>query len=217
MATSDHTLLLIVRHGDPARGPVDDAPLIGWTDVPLSERGLRQAEQVMLRLRDEPVRAPIYTSSLRRAEQTAAVIGGATGLPLVPLRCLREIRCGTVDGWPASRVQREFPSRWRANLAQDDVDFRWPGGESYLHFRARTVRGVGAIACRHPGEPVIVVTHAGVVTQLLGSIRGVSPARWETFRPAHASLTLVEWQGARGVLRRFDDREHLEEAESRAV
>jgi alpha-ribazole phosphatase/probable phosphoglycerate mutase len=56
---------------------------------------------------------------------------------------------------------------------------------------------------------VLVVTHAGVISQILGALRGVRPARWEPLRPGNASLTSVTWQGDGGELLRFDDREHL--------
>ncbi|HET9948522.1 MAG TPA: histidine phosphatase family protein [Longimicrobiales bacterium] len=210
MRATAPTLLLLVRHGDTGRFRRDDPTMNGWIDVPLSGRGRAQAERVARRLRGFDVTAPIYTSTLGRARETAAIISRRTGLPIVPLRSLREIRCGIVDGWPVSRVQRLFPDWWRANLARGDADFRWPGGESYRHFRSRVLRAVLALVCRHPGERVIVVTHAGVVTQLLGALCGITPARWDSYRPAAGSLTMIEWCGAHGVLHSFDDREHLE-------
>ena len=55
-----------------------------------------------------------------------------------------------------------------------------------------------------------MVTHAGVATQIIGAIHGVSCARWELFRPGNASISLLEWGGASRRVISFDDRLHLD-------
>jgi broad specificity phosphatase PhoE len=136
---------------------------------------------------------------------------------------LREIGCGGVDGWTLARVRRRFPRLWAANLARADERFRWPGGESYREFRARCLRAIRRIAAAHLGARVVVVTHAGVITQVLAAIHGIAPARWDAFRVGNASVTVVRWDRrgaaagaaeatrlAGAALVRFDDRSHLE-------
>lgn len=210
--TSSHTLLLVVRHAETVRHRSADPPMNGWADVPLSSEGIEQAERIASRLRDEGVRGPVYSSPLSRAIETATPISKALGEPIVPVRSLREIRCGIVDGWPISQVRREFPEWWAENLQQDNPDFRWPGGESYQHFRSRTSAGVRAIIKRHPGERVVLVTHSGVVTQLIGGLCRVNPARWDHYRPDHASLTVIEWYRDDALLHTFNDTSHLQMA-----
>jgi alpha-ribazole phosphatase/probable phosphoglycerate mutase len=56
---------------------------------------------------------------------------------------------------------------------------------------------------------VAILTHAGVITQVLGAMHGVAAARWDAFVVGNASLTEVCWDGAAGTLVRFDDRDHL--------
>jgi broad specificity phosphatase PhoE len=60
------------------------------------------------------------------------------------------------------------------------------------------------IAASHPGERVLVVTHTGVVTQLIGDTAGLTAATWEAFRPAHASLTELLWADGFARLVRFN-------------
>ena len=126
-----------------------------------------------------------------------------------PLGLLREINCGRLEGMPLSEVQRSHPFHWRTNLRQVDDGFRWPGGESYREFRRRVVSAMNSIAAQHGGERVIVVTHAGVISQIVGALSGVRAACWEAFRPRNASLTIVEWLDGRGRVRSFDDHDHL--------
>ena len=114
-----------------------------------------------------------------------------------------------MEGLPLDRVEADFGDFWQRNLLQADDGFRWPGGETYRRFRSRVLRAIGAIARRHRGERVLIVTHAGVVNQILGTIAGQSAARWENFRPKNASLTTVWWDNGAGEVESFNDCEHL--------
>lgn len=180
----------------------------GWTNFPLSDLGRRQAEALSRRLAEEAASiSALYASPLQRASDTARALTG-----LGEIRCLedlREIGCGEVDGWPLSQVRERYPDLWEANLRQDDPDFRWPGGESYRELRDRSLAALDRIAAAHPGERVAVVTHAGVLSQVIGWLHGTSPAEWAKFRPGNCSLTEVEWAGDCGTVRTFDDRSHL--------
>jgi broad specificity phosphatase PhoE len=120
---------------------------------------------------------------------------------------LREISCGELDGMALGEVQQRFPELWKANLRQDDFNFCWPGGESYRGFRKRCLETVQAIARRHRGGSVALVTHAGVITQIVGFLHGANPAEWARFRPGNTGLTEVMWES--GDLISFDDRSHL--------
>ena len=205
------TTLVLLRHGHVTdNDPGEHARLCGWTDPPLSPLGLGQAHALRAQIGREPAAVAVYASPLRRARDTAQTVADALALPLRLRRSLREIGCGVVDGWPLWRVQQCYPELWAANLAQVDAAFRWPGGESYRSFRARALRAVGRILAAHPGERVIVVTHTGVITQVLGALAGTSAARWDAFRVGNASITELRWQHGRSSLLRFDDRRHLD-------
>ena len=54
-----------------------------------------------------------------------------------------------------------------------------------------------------------MVTHAGVISQVVGALHGINAARWEAFRVGNASITRMQWQGGAGVVSCFDDRAHL--------
>jgi broad specificity phosphatase PhoE len=95
------------------------------------------------------------------------------------------------------------------NLRQEDDRLRWPGGESYREFRARCLGALRSLARAHPGGRVAVVTHAGVISQVIGHITGAGAARWEAGRPGTTALTEVEWWRGSARVVRFDDRDHL--------
>jgi broad specificity phosphatase PhoE len=211
------SLLILVRHGRTAgNGGGPATPMSGWADTPLDAQGRQEAEALGRRLAAGPAFDAVYASPLSRALETARISAGAWG-PVRLLDGLREICCGDVDGVSIDEVKARHTTLWQANLRQDNDDFRWPGGESYREFRARCLATVSAISSAHPGQRVIVFTHAGVISQILGALHGIRPARWEPFRPGNASLTSVAWQGDSGVLLRFGDREHVARQELRSA
>jgi broad specificity phosphatase PhoE len=184
------TTLLLLRHVHTEANEHGTTPrMAGWCDIPVSEQG--EAQLDALRRASLGDLAPlVYSSTSSRAIRTAAA--AARGRRVVPLRSLREISCGEVEGWLIADVARRHPESWRRNLAQDDPDFAWPGGESYREFRERVLRALRGIAARHRGARVLVTTHAGAIAQVVGHARGVPAARWECFRPANCSVTTVE-------------------------
>jgi 2,3-bisphosphoglycerate-dependent phosphoglycerate mutase len=188
--------LILVRHAEAAA----DSRLCGWFDPSLTALGERQVRDLSLRLADEPVDA-IYSSPLRRAIQTAAA--GPFAPRIHP--ALREIHCGYLDGLLLRDVQRNHASLWLRNLAQADDSFSWPGGESYVEFRRRVLAAMGTIAAAHAGGRALLFTHAGVISQFLGSLTGIAPACWDPLRPANASVTRVLWDGERGEILSFND------------
>lgn len=202
--------LIFVRHGHTAANEADDARISGWTDFPLSPLGQRQAAALRRRLLLAPPDF-IYTSPLQRASATADALADLAPASPQRLDGLREIHCGEADGRTVHEAQQRFPEVWAASQRQEDESLRWPGGESYREFRERCLDAVRRIALAHPGERVVIVTHAGVICQVMGTLHGKSPASWNSFRPGNCSLTEIEWRGETGIVHGFDDRSHLDE------
>lgn len=206
------TSFALVRHGHTAaNGGPSGMRLSGWTDTPLSHEGEREALRVAERLRDEPPFAALYASPLQRAVRTAERISEALRLPVRLEPGLREIFCGRVDGRSVEHVRAQHADAWSRNAEERHEDFRWPGGESYREYRARCLRTVRWIAARHRCERVLLVTHAGFISQVLGWATGLGCARWSAYRPANASVSRVEWAGGSARVLAFDEREHLAE------
>lgn len=197
--------LILIRHADIENGR--KGRLCGWSDVPLSPLGRYQVELLAERLISEPPASACYTSPLQRAVATAR----AAPHPLrpAPLDSLREIYCGELDGMPIDKVEARHPDIWRRNLAFSDNDFAWPGGESYRQFRARAMGAVKMLAASHPGGRVLVFTHAGFISQVMGHLAGLPAARWDVYQAGNASITEIQWAGRSGSVVRFDDRSHL--------
>ena len=200
---SSLTHILLIRHAASDPG----GRLCGSFDVPLSEDGRTAIAALGRRLRRQAPDA-LYTSTLRRATDVADTLGAAWRLQPQPAEWAREIHCGHVEGMPFRQIQQSYPDHWARNEAETDDGFAWPGGETYAAFRARILDGLRTAVAPYIGGRLAVVTHAGVISQVLGVIRGRPAAAWVPDRPLPLTATEITWQdGGPGRLLRFDDRD----------
>lgn len=131
-------------------------------DGELTEHGRRQAARLAERLAasaaDDPIRL-LACSPLRRARQTAQLVGSVLGLPdAVELDDLRELNVGDLDGRSdadAWRIYREVLAAWRAG----DQRVRFPGGEDRDELCSRLRRGLLTISRHSAGATSLVVAH----------------------------------------------------------
>ena len=105
--------------------------------------------------------AAVYTSRLARARETGAVVGDRLGLTAATVEGVQEFSVGSLAGTPAMGPDaREVFVAW----VNGQLDRRWPGAETGSEVVARFVASVEALADRHRGETVLVVSHGGVMT-----------------------------------------------------
>lgn len=183
------TRILLIRHASTDTG----GRLCGSFDVPLSPAGQVQVESLLRQPQRQGAPDALFTSTLRRARQVAEPLGGAWALQLQAAEWAREIDCGELEGMPLRQLQRQFPELWARHEAQADETFAWPGGETYAQFRARILAGLKATVEAHAGGRVAVVTHAGVISQILGVIRDRRASAWAADRPDPLTATEVTW------------------------
>jgi broad specificity phosphatase PhoE len=196
------TRLILIRHAHTDAA----ARMCGSFDVPLSADGRAQIAALVGAAPSNHRPDGLYTSPLTRARDVAVTLARHWSLVPVVADCTREIDCGALEGMALADVQQRYPELWARNRAQRDDDFAWPAGESYAQFRARVVEGVAAIAGAHPEQRVAIITHAGVVSQILGTLRGRSPAIWNMDRPDPFTATEVTWaDGLPRTVLRYND------------
>ncbi|MFO7245775.1 MAG: histidine phosphatase family protein [Bacillota bacterium] len=151
--------LLLVRHG--ATDWNEAGRRQGQTDVPLNQRGFREAEAAARLLAAwKPAPAAVYSSDLRRAADTARVIAGMLGL--LPVRVdarLRERSLGAAEGL--------VPAELEARLGRPVADLAEVGAEPVDALVDRFHAAIADLEARHPGQTVVVVSHAAVMSHWL--------------------------------------------------
>ena len=153
------TRILLARHGETDWNRIGRWQ--GQADPPLNDDGQAQAAELAEQLVGDGI-AAIYSSDLRRASETADVIGARLGLEVVLDRGLREIDVGSWSGLTRAEVEERFPegfARWQGGEIGHD-------GETSEELTERVVATVERIAAAHEGETVLVVTHGGAIRAL---------------------------------------------------
>jgi probable phosphoglycerate mutase len=183
------TLLYLLRHGE-IEWPEADG-FIGQTDAPLSAEGRRQAHAWNHEFRTIAF-SSIWSSDLRRATETAAVVFADCNVVVRSGEGLREIHLGEWDGLPRRRVRECHPDLWHAR-GLDLAGFRPPGGESFSDLQERVLRFVQPIAAEATG-PVCLVTHAGVIRVLMCHGLQMPLSNLFRIRLDYASLSVVAYE-----------------------
>ena len=149
--------VLIARHGESS---FNEAGRIGG-DAPLSERGREFARSLasFVEHRFGDGELGVWTSRLRRAVETAALLGREAR----EWTALAEINAGTCDGLTYEEIRRRYPDEFAAR-AQDKLRYRYPRGESYLDVIQRLDRVI--IELERQRVPVLVIGHQAVLRTL---------------------------------------------------
>jgi len=107
--------LILARHGRTAGNVVkalDSKP----PGLPLDDVGLGQADDLAQRLAREPVSA-VHASRAVRAQQTAAPVAAAHGLPVDVIDGVQEVFCGDLEGRTDHPSREAFEHVTRAGCA----------------------------------------------------------------------------------------------------
>jgi alpha-ribazole phosphatase len=196
--------LLLVRHGKTKLH--QDDRFWGSTDVPLSEEGIRQAEQVAERLAGEKI-AAVYTSTLKRARLTGEIIASRHRLEVEALGDLCECNFGYIEGLTFKEISEKYPELAEELARGDTVSF--PGGENIGQLDGRVRAFVERLQEVKPEETIAIVSHGGPLRLLVCRLLGIGAQHWQQLRIDHASLSIVETFPGLAILNLLNDVSHL--------
>lgn len=205
------TRIIAIRHGE--TGWNASGRIQGQLDIGLNERGRWQAAQLAgARAGFEPIDA-IFSSDLQRARATAWPLAEALQQPLGLEPGLRERGFGRFEGHTFDEIRLQWPDdaeRWRRR----EPDFApAQGGESLRAFRVRVLDCVEALAARHRGAQLALVTHGGVLDVLYRAATRQeiqAPRSWDL---GNAAINRLLWSPQGFSLVGWADVRHLAEQE----
>lgn len=197
--------IFLVRHGRQCSTRCN-------VDVSLDHIGRRQAALAAERLCRYGVEK-LYTSGLKRAVETAGIIGEKIGHPPVVIEEFHEIDFGLLTGREDTEVRTEYAD-FQKERAEQTSDLRYPGGENGADVVARVMPQIEQI-CRAPEQRVVVVTHGGVIRALCAHLLQTDLKHKLKFAIdlENTSITQICYDETTGrfFLERFNDFAHLEQ------
>lgn len=197
------TRLYLVRHAQSQGNTGED---LTTGDPDLTDVGWEQARRLGERLSSQRIDR-IYASPLRRTQQTATAIAGASSLQVLSKEDLREVVLGQADYDIRLLPKKEQESVAKLIMSEGTWD-AFPGSEGSEHARKRVRDVIHEIVDDHPGERLVLVSHAGFIQTFVSVILGVE--RDFIFYPFNASITSVRAKDGRFVLWRLNDIAHLD-------
>jgi broad specificity phosphatase PhoE len=178
--------LLLVRHAETILNA--QGRLIGRLDIPLSRRGKKQAAILAKKLRDEHPEL-LFSSPLKRAKQTAALIEKFCALKATFLEEFREINFGCWEGKTFLQIEKEYPQifhKWLENPEGIDI----PAGEPWSCFKNRVWEGFNRII-QTKAECIVIVSHGGPLKLILARFLGYPKVNFSKIRIDHGSITTL--------------------------
>ena len=173
--------LLLTRHGETDWNRT--GRVLGRTDEPLNETGLRQAEKLVRAHPDVPLRA-VWSSPLARAAAVGRLAAESHGLICRTDPRLMEMDYGRLEG-----CRRDDP----VYLAEKQRFFaRYPGGESYLQAAGRVYPFLEELKRLHGDGTVLVVTHNGICRMVASYFRDMTEAEFISFSMKNCEVRTFE-------------------------
>jgi broad specificity phosphatase PhoE len=199
--------LLLIRHGESLANA--EGRLQGHLDIPLSDRGRRQAERLGERLAPLGVEA-LYTSPLRRARETAEIIGARLAVAFQARATLMERNVGELEGLTRDEIIARFPHYVPARTETRRVEIE--GFEQDGEFAQRVMHGLTEIIEAQPEQTVAVLTHGGVIFSYCRQTLQMPTVRPGPFAIDNGSITtfeIVRGDAPRSTLVTLNDTCHL--------
>jgi len=192
-------IIYLARHGETAWSV--SGQHTGTTDVPLTERGERNARQLGERIRGLVIEK-VFTSPLVRAARTCELAGFGTTAEVDP--DLREWNYGAYEGRRTVDIQKERPD-WQ--LFRDGT----PGGESPGQVGTRADRVVGRV--RAVSGNVLIFSSGHFLRILAARWLGLEPAAGRHFLLGTGALSALGYEHklSQPVIRLWNDTRHAAE------
>ena len=185
--------LILIRHGRPERSEAT-------ADPQLNPLGHEQAARVARWLAQEPVDA-VWSSTMRRAVQTAEPFAGAAGHEIRRHAGIVEFDQAAGTYIPTEELKRENFALWQ-QLATGGQ------GVDMNAFQTRVVAALEEIVEAHPGQTVAVFCHGGVINMWASHVLGMAPRIF--FEAGYTSINrfVCARSGQRSVVS-LNERAHL--------
>jgi probable phosphomutase (TIGR03848 family) len=175
--------------------------------IQLSDKGREQAAALGERLSTLPL-AAVYASPIERTMQTAEAVATRHGLTVRELPGVMEADYGGWTGGKLGDLAKE--DLWRT-VQRAPSRARFPDGESLAEMQVRMVAALETVVAEHPGEIVLVVSHADPIKSAIAHYTGAHLDHFQRIVVSPASVTVFQLSAHGAAMVKCNDTGSLEE------
>lgn len=202
------TKIILVRHGQTVWNKLGKYQ--GQADIELSEEGQEQARLLGERFPFDGIEA-VYSSSLKRARDTAEEVAKKFGLKVIPCQEFREISFGEWEGLTYDQIHAGWPEQHDMLFKSPD-QLICPQGEGFMDVQARAVGKMLELVEKHEGQTVVVAAHGGVIRTMLCHALGMPLKYMWRIRQDNTAINVVSAYEEGMVVELMNSTNHLAEA-----
>lgn len=195
--------LLIIRHGESEADLLDVHE--GRADFELTNLGREQAERMAVWVKDNYKIDRIFTSTLKRARQTAMVLSQEAGVPVEETEYLVEFNNGLIAGLSREEASKKYPKDPNLPIHESVYEM-----ESMLDFRFRGDYILSKILSENKtDETIAIVSHGGMINQLYRSFLRLPVDSTIVFPTADTGIHSWSYEKNRRVILFANSTKHL--------
>lgn len=199
--------LYLVRHGESEWNNLER--IQGQKDTFLTFKGEKQAEKIANRLVSEEIDI-IYSSDLKRANETANIIGEKLNLQVTPSEAFREIKFGSWEGLSTEELTEKNSEEHFIWLNQPH-NFKMDGAETLYEVQKRAMNKIDSILKSNPNKNILVVSHGATIKTIILGYVGIDLKYYNRMTLNNTSLSIIEFRDRNNVIKLLNDTCHLEE------
>ncbi len=202
------TKLIFVRHAQADSNQKAKVCFNGTLDEDLTVKGVIQAKKAAEKLKNITINH-IFSSSLKRAVQTAEIINHYHNLNIIIDKRLNEANFGLWEGMTMSEVKSKYPEMYN-NRLKDKYHYRIKHGESYEDVENRVSSFLNEIIKKYNNDTVLIVTHATVLKLIFKYLLKKTLTEVESHYYRNTCITIINVKDKISI-EIFNDSSHLEE------
>lgn len=190
------TRILLLRHAHSVAN--EKGILAGRTPgIPLSDRGVKQAQEVAMRLQGITF-SQIRISPMERCSETVKPLissftkSAAKKVAIEIDEDIVEVDYGKWSGRKLALLAKD--KAWK--VVQDTPSAMYfPGGEGLLDVQARAMRALNSIAKSSGSDAKMLVSHGDVIKAIVASVLGTHLDHFQKIVIDPASMTVLDFNG----------------------
>jgi broad specificity phosphatase PhoE len=199
-------IVSLVRHGVTEWNKVHRYQ--GQTDVPLSDDGRAQAEQLAARFGSQTITSWV-SSDLSRAAETADIVARLhPGATIQRDAAWREMHLGQLEGKMAQDVRDSYPElmkRWQERPS----GMQMPGGESFVVLQERVWTALERLREGEGTGHIAVFSHGFAIISVLCRVLGMELDSFRRLWIDPTGVSQLERRRGAWIVRSINDTGHL--------